>query len=141
MSTSILTDVKKYLGLDSDYTCFDPDVIIGINSAFANLSDLGVGPEIPFRIEGGDETWDNFINANDWLWDKFNFRTSKIIDAETIKVRLLGFVKEYIPLRTRLMFDPPTSGFVLEAIQKRIDELEWRMNINAEEIDEEVNDE
>lgn len=125
MNTSILTDVKKHLGLDGDYTCFDPDVIIGINSAFMNLADLGVGPSVPYHIEGADETWADFFGE----------------ENDPGKLALLGFIKEYIPLRTRLMFDPPTSGFVLEAIQKRIDELEWRMNINAEELEDEVNDE
>ena len=113
MEQSILIDVKKHLGLDGDYECFDPDIIIGINSAFMNLADLGVGPSTPFRIDGPNENWSDFLEDSP----------------------LLGFVQEYVPLRTRIIFDPPTSSFVLDAIQKRIDELEWRMNVSAEQME------
>ena len=113
MEQSILIDVKQRLGLDGDDNCFDPELITGINSAFMNLADLGVGPDIPFAIDGTGELWSDFLGDSS----------------------LIGFVREYVALRVRVIFDPPTSSFVLDSIQNRIDQLEWRMNVNAEQME------
>lgn len=102
---SILTSIKKLLGLDADYTPFDTDVIIGINSALATLTQLGVGPIGGFRICGPEETWCQFIgNRKD-----------------------LEQIKQYVYLKTKYVFDPP-QGSVLTAMNDVIKELEWRIN-------------
>lgn len=106
---SILNSVKKKLGIQEDYTHFDEDIIIDINSVFMILNQLGVGPDEPFTIEDEDSYWDDFID---------NTR----IEA----------VKSYMYMRVRLMFDPPTSGFLVDSLKKQIDELEWRMLVQAE---------
>ena len=41
---SILTSIKKMLGIDEEYTHFDADVIMDINSVLMILTQLGVGP-------------------------------------------------------------------------------------------------
>ena len=106
---SILNSVKKKLGIQEDYTHFDEDIIMDINSVFMILNQLGVGPDEPFTIEDKYDTWDDFI------------------DDHRIEA-----VKSYMYMRVRLMFDPPTTGFLVESLNKQIAELEWRMNVQAE---------
>lgn len=106
---SILNSVKKVLGLEPDYTAFDPDILMHINSILMVLNQLGVGPKQPLVIEDAETTWDDF---NDGRMD-------------------LSAVKTYIYLRVRLLFDPPTSSFVVDAVKKQYEELEWRLNIQV----------
>ena len=110
MEESILISIKKLLGLDKDYTVFDPDIIMHINSVFMILSQLGVGPSTGFRIEDKSNTWDEFITEDDNL------------DA----------VKSYIHLKVKLLFDPPLNSAVIDAMKQTINELEWRLNVSAE---------
>lgn len=112
VSESILLSVKKMLGLDKDYDVFDPELIIHINSVFGTLQQLGVGPEDQFRISGDSETWSEF-------------------DTEGEQV---DEVKTYVYLRVRLLFDPPSSSFVLSSFKEQLQELEWRLNVKADEI-------
>lgn len=112
MDKSILNNVKKMLGLDEDYDAFDTDVIIHINSVFSTLSQLGIGPIEGFMIEDDIPTWDDFLitpNAN------------------------LSSIKTYVYLRVRLLFDPPATSFAIQAMEKQIQELEWRLNAYREE--------
>ena len=108
---SILVSIKKLLGIAADYTHFDPDIIMHINSAFSVLTQLGVGPPEGFRIDDDVKTWNDFIN-------------------DTIR---LDAVKSYVYLKVSLMFDPPTSSAVLSAKERRISKLEWRLNVAAEQ--------
>jgi hypothetical protein len=105
VATSILTSVKKVLGIDEDYTAFDPDIIMHINTAFATLNQLGPGPVDGFMIEDKTATWDDFYTD----------------------VNLNG-VQTYVYLRVRQLFDPPQTGYLSDAMQKQIDELAWRIN-------------
>ena len=106
----ILEDISKMLGIQVDEDFFETDVVIHINSAFNQLCQLGVGPKTPFRITTGEETWNDFM--------------PNISDFEDVKT--------YIYLYVRLIFDPPTSGFVTDAIKARMAELEWRMYVQAD---------
>ena len=107
MNESILNSIKKLLGLAESYTEFDTDIKIHINSVFAILQQLGVGPENGFRITGETETWADFIG------------TETAIDD----------VKSYMYLKVRLMFDPPTNSSILKANEEYIKEFEWRLNV------------
>lgn len=107
---SILNDVKKYLGLDSEYKVFDQDVIAHINSAFFTLTQLGVGPKEGFYINDETSIWSDYGGGS--------FSTSPL--------------KTYIYIRARILFDPPTTSFALDALQKQAVELEWRLNVYAE---------
>lgn len=111
VTDSILLTVKKMLGIAEEYTAFDIDLIVNINSVFLTLNQLGVGPEKPYRIEGSEESWEDFLK-ND---------REKFPGVET-----------YVYLKTRLLFDPPTNSFLVDAMQKQCDELEWRLNIQVE---------
>lgn len=118
--SSILTDVKKVLGLDASYTAFDLDIIMHINTAFATLNQLGIGPADGFMIEDDSAMWDDFLDPD-------------ADNPSAIKLKLNN-VKTYVSLRVRMIFDPPTTAFVLAAYQKQIEELEWRINVVREEV-------
>lgn len=107
---SILTSIKKLLGIVEEYTHFDDDIIMHINSVFSTLSQIGVGPSEGFIITNSYTTWDAFTT------DKF----------------ILSAVKPYVYLKVKLLFDPPTNSSVLSSMERQISELEWRLNLNGE---------
>lgn len=107
---SILTSIKKLLGIAEEYKHFDPDLIMHINTVFMTLNQLGVGPTTVFRIEDDLAVWKDFIK-----------------DEEN-----LDAVKSYMHLKVKLLFDPPLSTAVIEATKQMINELEWRLNVAAE---------
>ena len=107
METSILTSIKKMLGVAEDYTEFDEDIITHINSVFLNLTQLGVGPEEGFMIEDDTSVWEDFID-------------------DSIQLQA---VKTYMYLKVKLLFDPPLSSSVTESFTRMIAELEWRLNV------------
>ena len=113
MIASILDSTKKILGVAADYTEFDTDIIIHINSVFGTLNDLGIGPIDGFMIEDSEATWEDFLAGD----NRFNP------------------VKTYMYLRVRLLFDPPTNSFLVSSLQEQIKELEWRLNVKREERD------
>lgn len=110
MEESILTSIKKLLGMTEDYTAFDTDIIIHINTVFMTLNQLGIGPSEGFRITDDKEVWNSYIREDD--------------DLEAVKT--------YIYLKVKLVFDPPLSSAVMEAYKQMINELEWRLNVQAE---------
>lgn len=107
---SILTSIKKLLGITEEYDHFDPDIIMHINSVFMILTQLGVGPAEGFSIEDDTSVWSDFIQ-------------------DTNKIEA---VKSYIYLKVKLAFDPPLSSAVIESMNRLINELEWRLNVAAE---------
>ena len=107
---SILTSIKKLLGITEEYENFDQDIIMHINSAFMILNQLGVGPKSGFSINDKSSTWNEFIPE------------SSNLEA----------VKTYVHLKVKLMFDPPLSSTVIEAIKSQINELEWRLNVSVD---------
>lgn len=111
MEESILKSTKKVLGLADDYTPFDLDVTTHINYAFSTLNQIGVGPTDGFSIEDDSAVWDDFdVPANQ-----------------------LHLVKTYIYLKVKNVFDPPTTSFLIDAVENRTKELEWRLNVAREQ--------
>lgn len=104
---SILTTIKKLLGVSEEDKSFDTDIIIHINSTFRHLHQLGVGPYECFKIEDDLATWNQFITDEDALDD----------------------VKTYIYLKVKIVFDPPLSSTHLGALKDSIKEYEWRLHI------------
>lgn len=107
---SILTSIKKLLGIEEDYTHFDTDIIMHINSVLAILNQLGVGPSEGYSIKDANATWDEFI-------------------TNSAKLEL---VKTYVYLKVRLMFDPPSSSSAIESMKQLISELEFRIIVAVE---------
>lgn len=108
---SILTTIKKLLGIMEDYEHFDTDIIIHINTVLSTLRQLGVGPKKGFRIEGKETTWGEFVDSDDLRFED---------------------VKTFIYLKVKLIFDPPAASSAIEAMNRAISELEWRLNATAE---------
>lgn len=111
MEDSILTSIKKLIGMTEDYDAFDIDVIIHINSVFMILNQLGVGPSKPYKIVDKDDLWTDFLPADD---------------------KNFSAVQTYVYLKTKLVFDPPSNSIIMQAHKDMINELEWRLNANAE---------
>lgn len=110
LEENILASIKKLLGFEEDYTAFDADIMMHINSAFMSLHQLGVGPAAGYALSSGLETWVEFFGTHNDLHG----------------------VKTYIYLKVRLVFDPPSTSFVLEAIKAMINEYEWRINVQVD---------
>lgn len=107
---SILTSVKKMLGITEEYTHFDEDLIMHINSVFMILTQLGVGPSTGFYIEDNSAIWTDFVEPG----------------------MLMESVKSYMELKVGMIFDPPSSSAAMEAKNRLINEFEWRLNVQAE---------
>jgi hypothetical protein len=112
VGASILDSTKKNLGLDPSYTAFDSDVTMHINAVFSTLNQLGIGPEDGFMIDDNTPTWVDFIGDNPRL----------------------NFVKTYVYLRVRLLFDPPTTSYLIQAMKDQVLETEWRLTVLADEL-------
>lgn len=110
MGESILNSVKKILNIGAENTCFDTDIIIHINSILANLVQMGVGPTEGFAITGATETWEQF----------------------TDNAVYLNQVRSYVPIKVKLMFDPPTNSSLIESFEKLANELEWRLFVEQD---------
>lgn len=111
LEEKILSSIKKLLGLNDGVTVFDTDIVIHINTVFANLAQMGVGPKdsegknIGFKISTGNEVWGDFT-ANDILIEN---------------------VKTYVYIKVKMVFDPPTSSALIDAYNAQAKELEWRL--------------
>lgn len=114
MDDSILRRVKHACMLDPICASqFDSDLIMYINNAFMTLHQLGIGPKEGFRIESNNETWGDYVGDR--------------IDLESIKT--------YVCLKVKLLFDPPSNSFLLNAINEQLKELEWRLIAQVERSD------
>lgn len=107
---SILTSIKKLLGIAEDYEHFDTDLIMHINSVFMILKQLGIGPPEGFVIKDDSSVWEDFIEDQ----------------------TKLQAVKSYMYLKVKLLFDPPLSSAVVDSVNRSINELEWRLNVEAD---------
>lgn len=110
LETSILKTVKKLVGVPEEITVFDLDIIVHINSTFATLHTLGLGPDPGFMIEDDQATWDQFMGTD--------------LRKESVKT--------LVALMVRQIFDPPSSSYAVTAMQEQIRELQWRLNIIRE---------
>lgn len=118
---SILNDIKKLLGIDASDDSFDKDIILIINSIIPALSQMGIGPASGFIVLSAEDKWSDYLVE---IWDTIHLNALTAINYEGVKT--------YIYLRTKLIFDPPTSSTVIEAINNNIKELEWRMMLAIE---------
>ena len=114
---SILNTIKKMLDVDVGCTHFDENIINHINTALMVLTQIGVGPEKGFSIRDSTAKWSDFLSD----------------------MSKLEGVKTYIYLRVKPLFDPTSSSAISGAMKNVADELEWRMNINAEEVADAAN--
>lgn len=110
MNDSILLTIKKLLGIQEDDYSFDTDIIVHINSAFSELTQIGYGPENGYIITDSGNKWREIATNN-----------------------LVEMIKTYIYLKVKIIFDPPTNSSVLDLYKKEIERYEWRLQIISEE--------
>lgn len=111
MQESILTSIKKLLGITEEYKHFDADIIMHINSVLMILMQLGIGPEDGFSISDDSSVWSDLLGEN---------------------VTWLESVKTYVYLKVSLLFDPPQSGTLLNSKKELIEEFEYRARLEAD---------
>lgn len=110
VSESILNSIKKLLNISKDEHAFDTDIIIHINSVISALLQIGIGPSEGFRVSDESDTWQDYIT-----------------DEQKI-----DYIKTYIYLKVKLIFDPPLNSSLMQSFNETIRELEWRLHINYE---------
>lgn len=108
---SILTSIKKNLGINEDYEHFDADIIMHINSVLMGLTQIGLGPTNGFEIKDKYNLWSDFISED---------------------FRYFSAVKSFVYIKVKLLFDPPLSSAVIESMKHMADEYEWRLREAAE---------
>lgn len=114
VSGSILKSIKKMLGVDPTMDMFDLDICMNINSALANLNQIGLGPYDGFYVNGPEDKWSDFLGVND--------------------MHVLQNAKQYVYIWVKRVFDPPGATNHLTALDNTIKELEWRISTGREEI-------
>ena len=114
MANTIFEDVKKACNtgyISPENTAFDDQILMHVNTVLSTVCQLGVGPQSGFQIsDAKTETWEDFLGDDPRI----------------------NFVKSYVGLKTRMLFDPPTSSALAEAINREIDELGWRINVEVD---------
>lgn len=108
---SILQSIKKLLGIQPEYTAFDQDILIHINTVFAMLNQLNIGPPEGFYVADENVTWDSYITS-------FN----------------LTMIRTFVYLKVKLIFDPPSSTAVIESINRTLGEIEFRLYVEGDQI-------
>ncbi len=110
LETSILKTIRTSLGILSDFTDFDAELLVAINSAIMSVSQLGIGPDGGFSIEDDTATWTDLYNG----------------------VANIEAVKSYIYMSVRLEFDPPGTSFLQESINRQLTQLAYRLMIEVD---------
>lgn len=112
MQDSILMTIRKLVCGDPYADHFDADLLVHINACFSILNQLGVGPESGFVVTDETQSWSSYVADN----------------------RILNMVKTYVTLKVKKIFDPPLTSSVLEAMDKEINQLEWRLNVAVDPV-------
>ncbi len=113
---SVLGTIRKKLGAEEDYTHFDADILTIINASFLTLYQLGFEKDHgPIRVEDESVTWNDVIDTTRYAW-----------------------VKDYIWICVKLVFDPPSSSYVMDMLKATKDEYEWRLYIQKDMEDSDV---
>lgn len=112
----ILVTIKKILGIDKDYTHFDKDILVAVNAALFNLSSLFnySNPDF-FNLETGEETWESYLSEEAY--------------------KRFPVIPQYIALRSRLLFDPPTNSFLIEGIERQLSRFEFLITVRDDELE------
>lgn len=104
---SVLSDVKNWLGVADDD--FDTELLIHINAAVSDMRQVGVHVVLEGSVTQAT-TWGEVIKKND-----------SFIAAQ-----------QYVLVSCRLVFDPPAAGYTLNALERRKDEVLWRLGVEGE---------
>lgn len=119
LKESILDSIRKLLGPEEDYTYFDSDIVVHINSAINRLYQLGVDSAKRFRVDSSDQTWVDLFGSD---------------------LDIIDMAKSWMYLQVKMKFDPPTSSIAADAFKAEIDKLEWCINVWVESNRKEMDD-
>lgn len=112
MTNSILMGTKRALNIEETDTAFDTEILMYINGSLSKLEQIGIGPSGGFMIEGAAETWEDLLGVD----------------------RRLNSVKTLVYMEVRLVFDPPTTSYLIDALKEQIAEITWRVNVTHETV-------
>lgn len=113
VANSIIDDIKLALGVPVENAEFDAEIIMHINSVIAELVQLGVGDQaVGYSVVNSQDTWDELISTE----------------------KRLNHVKSFMFLKVKMLFDPPTIGYVLTAIEHQIEQAQWRVMVAQDDI-------
>lgn len=118
IQSSILLSIKKAIGASPDYTPFDVDIIMHINSQLANLYQIGLDASRSVVVDGPDQLWTDLIPAGD---------------------SRLQFVKTYVYAKVKMIFDPPTSTAQMQALKDAAAESEFRISVAVDKPYDDLN--
>lgn len=116
VTDSILTSTKIAMGVIPEYDSFDNQILMLINSAFSTLSQVGIGPDDGFSIDDDSTTWNEYLDGK----------------------RILNMVIQYVHIYVRLSFDPPQNSFAVQSMKDQLNELIWRINVQAEKMNKKL---
>lgn len=108
LTSSVLNTIKHAIGFEPDYTIFDSDLRMHINSALMILDQLGAVKRA--SIQDSSDTWDDVLIPG-----------IEIDSAQT-----------YVFIRVKRLFDPPQTAALTSAYAEEIKMLETRIRIQAE---------
>ena len=108
MENSILLSTKDVLNIETGQTVFDEQVLIAINAAFSVRDDRGV----IYGVVVSDETA---------TWSGLG-----------LEDHVTNMVKTYVNLKARMLFDPPTTSYLVDAMEEQIREFEIRLSLKRE---------
>lgn len=106
---SILDSVKDYCGVPESVDSFDTEILMAINSIMLVLNQFGIGPESPYIVSDASQEWSDMLGDDP-----------------------VGGIREYVCMRTRLLFDPPANNQLMAALKEQISEFEWRILAEAD---------
>lgn len=118
IESSILLSIKKAIGAAPDYTPFDVDIIMHINTQLANLYQLGLNAARSVVVDGPDQLWTDLIPADD---------------------SRLHFIKTYVYAKVKMIFDPPTSTAQMQALKDAAAEAEFRIEVAVDKPYDDLN--
>jgi len=109
---SILHDVKQLVGQEWDDDTYDLDIKTHINTVFLELSQIGVGPDEGYSINDETDTWAGLLGGD----------------------KNLNAVKTYVYGKVRMVFDPPSTGPLMNSLQAQLDRIEWRLMVHKDPV-------
>lgn len=116
MDQSILDSVRKIIGNGELDEFFNSDLCMAINTVLMQAHAMGLVCD-DFSIVDNTKTWRDILLKKE---DQIN----------------LHALISWTALRTRLLFDPPTSSTLLNSIKEEAQRLEWYIYITENYVGE-----
>jgi hypothetical protein len=113
VNQSILQTIRSAVGLSSDTTDFDTELLMHINGAIGKLNQNGVGNFLV--VDNEDQKWIDLQDTTQVEGNKY-----------------FQMIPLFISMSTKLLFDPPPPSSV-QYHEEHANQLLWRLKIAYEE--------